>query len=317
MGDVGKKSLLELLSVPEQNISGQNASEWKATVLSAIRNGADVSERGANGFTPLMFAALLNDDPEIVRALLDAGADVDAETHDGMTALMWALEAETHDPGGDLRSFLERERRRVETAALIVESGASVSAVCYSSRRMKWTPLFFAVMEPDRNAALISALIAAGAGVNARTTDDLTPLFFAAALGSSSDVVHGLIRAGADVNAAGKQEGREGWTPLLYALCGPRKSLPIVEELLKNGADANVAVGGGWTPLLFAAVIGDTPGYAHALLEAGADVNTVDDEGNSALDCALARNCGNVARRLLRAGAKRQRPERGERQSRF
>jgi ankyrin repeat protein len=305
LGNVEKKSLLELLSVPAESVPGR-----KEAVLEAIRNGADVGGQGANGFTPLMFAALLNDDPEIVRALLDAGADPDAETHDGMTALMWALQAETHDPEeGDLAGFLARDRRRLETAALIVESGANVNAVCYSQRRMKWTPLLFAAMEPDRNAALISALLAAGAGANAQTADGLTPLFFAAAFGCSSNVVRELIRAGADVNATGEQEGRESWTPLLYALCGPRKSLPVVEELLKNGASVDVVAGNGGTPLLFAAVIGDTPGYVHALLEAGADVNAVDGDGNSALDCAIARNYGNVVRRLLRAGAKRQRPK--------
>ena len=42
-----------------------------------------------------MFAAILNDDPDVIHILLQNGADVNAETHDGMTVLMWALLIET------------------------------------------------------------------------------------------------------------------------------------------------------------------------------------------------------------------------------
>ncbi|MDR1874858.1 MAG: ankyrin repeat domain-containing protein [Synergistaceae bacterium] len=286
------KSLLDLLSVPGQS----------GVILDAIREGADVNVSSGGGFTPLMLAALLNDDPVIVRALIEAGADVNAETREGMTALTWALQAETQNPDdGDLRGFLERDRRRVEAAMLLVESGADVNVACCSPRRMRWTPLLFATLAPDRNAEVIGAMLAAGAGANARTTEDVTPLFHAAAFGRSSDVVRDLIRAGADVNARGGQEGRRGWTPLLYALTGPCKSRPIVEELLGNGASVDVVVGNGQTPLHFAAVIGDTPAFVHALLEAGADADALDGDGNSALDNAMSQNHKNVVRRLLRA----------------
>lgn len=290
-----KKSLRELLSVPGQDL---------AAIRDAIREGADVNESNERGFTPLMFAVLLNDDPEIVRALIEAGADVDAETRDGMTALMWAVEAETHDPDGtDLVGFLARERRRVEAASILVKSGANVNVTCFSARRKKWTPLLFATLEPDRNEAVISLMLEAGADPDARTEEEISPLFHAAAFGRSSGVVRALIRAGADADARGKQEGREGWTPLLYALTGPCKSLPVVEELLRSRASTDIVVGDGQTPLHFAVSIGDTPGYVHALLEAGADVHARDSGGNTPLDCATARNFKNVAGRLIRAGA--------------
>lgn len=290
-----KKSLRELLAVPGQN---------PAVVLDAIREGVDVNESNENGFTPLMFAVLLNDEREIVRALIEAGADVNAETRDGMTALMWAVSAETHGPDdGDPSGFLDRERRRVEVASLLVASGADVNATCFSARRKKWTPLLFATLEPDRNEAVIFLMLEAGAEPNARTEDGISALFHAAAFGHSSGVVRALIRAGADVDAKGRQEGREGWTPLICALTGPCKSLPVVEELLRCGASVDIAVSGGQTPLHFAVSIGDTPGYVHALLEAGANVHALDSGGNSALDCAMALNFPNVVGRLIKAGA--------------
>ena len=42
--------------------------------------------------TPLMFAAEGNQNPEVIRVLLDAGADVNARVEDGMTPLMFAAE---------------------------------------------------------------------------------------------------------------------------------------------------------------------------------------------------------------------------------
>ncbi|MDR1731468.1 MAG: ankyrin repeat domain-containing protein [Synergistaceae bacterium] len=289
-----KKSLLELLSVPGRSDA----------ILEAIREGADVNETSENGFTPLMMAAVLNDEPSVVEALIDAGADIDAETREGMTALMWALLTETRDPDdARLGEFIQRDRRRAETATLLVKRGASLDVTCYSPRRKRWTPLLFATLDPDRNAAVISHMLTAGAWADPRTEEGLTPLFHAAAFGRFSGTLHDLIQAGAEVNARGNQEGREGWTPLFYALNSPCKSLPVVEELLKNGAAVNMLSDAGQTPLFFAALIEDTPAFVHLLLKAGADVHVQDKNGCTAVDCALSRNSKNVVSLLRKAEA--------------
>jgi ankyrin repeat protein len=159
----------------------------------------------------------------------------------------------------------------------------------------------FATLEPDRNVSIISALIEAGAEVNAESDDGVTALIHAASRGRSSDAVHALILAGADVNAAGRQEGREGWTPLLSALSSPCKSLPIVKELVLKGAEVNMAMPDGRTPLLLAVTLGDNPDFARVLLDAGADVLICDKEGNSALDYAKAKKYMRVANILSKA----------------
>ena len=288
-----KENLLGLLSVPGRRTEA---------VLEAIKNGADVNISNGSGFTPLMFAVLLNDDPTLIRALLEAGAEVDAENNEGITALMWSLQTETCDhTGRDMPEFLKRERNRRAVVTELLRSGADANSVCYSKRRMKWTPLLFATCAPDLNASAISALIRSGANVNAQTEEALTPLFHAAANGRSSDAVRELLEAGAEVDAAGKQKGREGWTPLLYALAAPYRSLPIVRELIKNGAEVNLTVRGGFTPLLFAVEWGN-PEAVSELLKAGAKVDARDKDGNSALDCAMAKNYKQVVRRLLNAG---------------
>jgi ankyrin repeat protein len=289
----GGVSLLELLSVPGQN---------PVTVRKAIEEGADVNETSAHGFTPLMFAAILNDNPGVVQALLQNGADVNAETHDGMTALMWSLLTETYDhTAQNLPETLKKEENRRNAAMELIRQGADVNAVCYSSNREKWTPLLFATLDPDRNASLISELIAAGAGVNVRTAEGITPLIHTAAYGRSSDVVHELVFAGADVNAESKQEGRRGWTPLLYALASPYRNLAIVRELVLGRAEVNVAMSNGSTPLLLAVSFEDDPAFVQLLLDAGADATTRDKEGNSPLDCARAKKYVRIANLLSKA----------------
>ena len=277
-----KKSLLELLSVPGQD---------PVFVQKLIEEGADVNETSPYGFTPLMFAAIFNDNPTIVEMLLEHGADVEAESNEGMTPLMWALMAETPDhTGQDIGSSLEREEKRRAVAMQLIRKGSDVNAVCYSPRWLKWTPLLFATLQPDRNVSLISALVEQGAGVNPQTTDGVTPLMHSVFYGWSSDVPHELIQAGADVNASGGQEGRRGWTPLLYALASPYKSLPAVKELVLNQADVNVVLPNGSTPLLFAASLGDDPAFVELLLSAGANVQARDAGGSTALDVARAKN---------------------------
>src|SRR6056297_1345962 len=55
----------------------KNGSEEE--VKAAIRNGADVNSRGiSHRKTPLWIAAEENGNPEVIRALIDAGAELDA-----------------------------------------------------------------------------------------------------------------------------------------------------------------------------------------------------------------------------------------------
>jgi len=286
-------SLLELLSEPGQD---------PALAIKAIEDGADVNETSPFGFTPLMFAVLLNDDIRLVRLLLEKNADIDAETDDGMTALVWSLMTETYDhTGHDVAAALAREEKRCAIAMEIIKGGANVNTLCYTPQRKGWTPLHFAALEPDRNVSIISALIDAGANVSARTEDGLTPLILASEYGRSPDAVRRLIEAGADVNASGAQEGREGWTPLLYALNSHYKSILIVKELVLAHADVNVAAPNGCNPLFFALNFGDDPACAELLLNAGADAEVRDSDGNSLLDYAVAKNYKRVERFLSKA----------------
>lgn len=74
------------------------AAEWHdlSTVELLLRHGADPNYPGEDGVTALMAAVLFDSNPEpnhdVIRALLDAGANVNAqEPEEGNTALMYAV----------------------------------------------------------------------------------------------------------------------------------------------------------------------------------------------------------------------------------
>ncbi len=81
------------------------------------------------------------------------------------------------------------------------------------------------------------------------------------------------------------------------------KNVPIVEELIRAGADVNARDNDGWTALMWASWSGLTK-IAAALADHKADVNVLDRQGNSALTVAAMRGNAAIVKLLLEKGAK-------------
>jgi ankyrin repeat protein len=90
-----------------------------------------------------------------VRALLDAGAQVDEADDDGITILSWAAIA-----------------NRVEMARLLIKRGADVNHV----DKKGMTPLLYAASIDFGDSAMIDVLLQSGARTSARTKEGLTAL---------------------------------------------------------------------------------------------------------------------------------------------
>ena len=181
------------------------------------------------------------------------------------------------------------------------------------------------------DTAQIAALIAAGANVNVKDTEEAaTPLHYAASTDSAEAIVT-LVKAGANVNL----QDSKGNTPLHDAIS--TNSRKAITALIDAGADANIMGEGGDTPLLSAVLwmldgalcdgIGneeptDSPSPAEtgiqkaldaiiaasigALIKAKANVDALDKDGLTGLHHAASRNTIAgiaVARILVQAGA--------------
>jgi len=143
--------------------------------------------------------------------------------------------------------------------------------------------------------AAISALLEAGADVNAAEPDGTTALHWAVQH-DDQDVVQALIAAGAAVDTA----NRFGVTPL--ALAATNGSATMVDELLQAGASPDAPSPGGDTPLMLAARTGraDVVGL---LLTASADVDATEQwKGQNALMWAAAEGHAEVITALAAAG---------------
>jgi hypothetical protein len=122
------------------------------------------------------------------------------------------------------------------------------------------------------------------------------PLFIAAGLGNLAEVEK-LVRAGADMNKATKDDG-------MTALHGAvhRGQLAVVQYLVQQGADKNKATHDGITPLLIAVHYGHLA-VVQCLVQQGADINQAASDGLTPLSTATAAGRVAVANYLREQGA--------------
>jgi ankyrin repeat protein len=123
-----------------------------------------------------------------------------------------------------------------------------------------------------------------------------TPLHDAAARGHLA-AVNQLLKAGANPNVAARVNGV---TPL--SLAAVNGDAEVIETLLRAGADANAPLSDGTTPLMTAASSGSVPAL-RALIEHGASIDAKESHGQTALMFAAGANRAAAIRFLVERGA--------------
>ena len=210
---------------------------------------------------------------EVVRALLDAGADVNTKSDDGYTPLDFA---NMHEESS--------------VAGILIANGGKATKSDYTLDK-----LYLAIYDNKLNRVI--DLLAAGADVNAKDSDGYTPLYSAVNKGNT-EIVRALLTAGADVNA--KFSNSYGATLLHDFMDGdePESFGEIAKLLLAAGADVHAKDSYGNTPLHDVATFDNTE-IVKTLLAAGADVNAKNRYGLTPMDFAD----GEIADVLSSAGA--------------
>jgi len=169
--------------------------------------------RDKDGNTPLMWVVASDGSEELMEALIDHGADINAQNFVGETAL-----------------YLASSRGLLEKVELLLENGARTQIANLDGA----TPLHVACAGGYEE--VVSLLIQYGAFLNAGDDEEDTPLHWAVREGHK-DIIETLISSGSEINCA----NGDGETPLGLAIA--LESQDIVECLLgMGGKETGVSV---------------------------------------------------------------------------
>ncbi len=284
--------LRELLSHGADVNARSNHEEWERQVTSEPRD----KWLPPGGLTPLLFAARENC-LACLPVLIEAGADVNATTPDGISAAVIAL-----------------INGHFDVAGALLEAGTDPNLADYTGRTALYAAIDFNTMvKSNRPAPKV-------------IENRLTGL----------DVARLALERGADVNARQKRlapyrakldRGNDGMlgggtTPFLRA--AKAGDVPAMKLLLEHGADPTLApTRSGITPLMAAAGLGtseaDTTGRQKTqeqaieaiqlLLDRGLDLNAQANDGQTALHGAAMQGYDEVIRFLAAQGAKLDTPD--------
>lgn len=268
-----------------------------------IEHGGDVDAADTHGNTPLQIAAegtaYLPNNVPLVEILLAQGAKIEAQDSRGRTALYRAASEGKNDALNlllDHKAEIDHKANdgstalleattfgKIATVELLLKRGADPNIADASSN----TPLLVAAegnAYMPNNVGEVTALLAAGAKVDAVDGKGRTPFYRAAAEGKV-EAMQLLLDKKADLNA----RATDGSTPLLAAVQSAK--LDAVKLLCEKGANVNQADGNGNTPLMAAAetspYIKNPADYVAVLLAHGAKLDQTDAKGRTALARAI------------------------------
>ena len=281
------------------------AERHSAIVRVLLAHGANPQTSTTDGFTPLLYAAR-NGDVAMAEILLAAGVAINATGVDGTHPLPYAIITRQDafarfllergaDPNGSMGGI-----RALHAAAGSVAPWLGEWNRRHGDGRRR-SDFGMRTLDPSRRLPLITELLARGADPNARIT---TTAMFMSHIG--------YPRKGAFETFACGTGNLRGATPLWVAANassgrgGDADQVETVVEILRTllaaGADQHLATDDGTTPLMVAAGLGresfspreprgrrsvTAEAAVTALLEAGADVNAVNEADFTALHGAV------------------------------
>ena len=316
--------------------SGQTALMWAAAeghlqvVDALLAAGADPNVQLNSGFTALFFAVREGRLP-VVRRLLDErpAEDRSSDQRDSRAGASADV--------GDGPNVVNGPR-----IVQVADTGTAVDRVMQTRQRgkftrspLRFTPLLLAV--ENGHFELAEALLRWGANPNASPSGytalhaltwirkpirgDGDPPPQGSGNYSSMDMVRILVREGAELDAR-LEDGKSGLGRFHYSgstpflLAAQTADVPLMQLLVKLGADTRLANVDGCTPLLAAAGVGalgdgdesagteeETIAAVRYLLKLGADINVVDKNGETVMHGAAYQSLAKLVSELHQQGA--------------
>ena len=223
--------LKQLRALQQHSSSGSRDEKTKDLLLAAV-NGV---VRGDSKNSALSIAAS-DGFKEVSVQLLEAGADVAAQSKNGMTPLHWCA-----------RGKRSRGTEHTAIVAYLLSFGAALEARAGAAGM---TPLLTACQE--RNSDTVRVLLHHGADVHARTKPEgLSPLMLAASQCNAASV-KALLAAGADAGerVARAHGGFSTWDIVNDAVHNKKEGAAALSLVMKEHADTQrrggrTAAGGG------------------------------------------------------------------------
>jgi ankyrin repeat protein len=262
------------LAAPDQVVTTEKVEAWLA-------EGADINEE--------LSSAIIASDAERVKFLVGKGADVNKQ-----------------DPQGWLPLQNAARQRKDKMVKLLIELGADPDAADQSGM----TALDSAILRD--HVPSVQMLLEGGADIEKPGLGGFRPLALAIEE-RKYEAAKALMEAGADASGA---SGADALTPLMIvaAQTGPAEGarfIPgstrpsdIAKGLLAKGANVNAQAANGMTALMIAAAH-NSPPMIGLLMDAGADPNIKNKQGQTAADVAKLNDNMEAAQAILVLGSSR------------
>ena len=273
-----------------------------------LNAGANPHIANINGCSWLHCAVLGDSNKEVLQAIIDHGADVNATDKSSKTALMIACEKYnagainvlldggadpniTGDDGFTCLQWIVYSDCNKEVLQALIDHGADVNATDKNNQ----TTLMIACKK--RNEDAINVLLNARADPNIGDIDGDTCLNEAVGRGCTKEIIEEIIHRGANVNASGEVN----ITPLIMAC--HRGNKDAIDVLLNGGADPTIGDIDGNTCLHEAVAQDCTQEVIEKIICHGADVNATSKDNVTALMRACKKGNIDAINILLNAGA--------------
>ena len=284
--------------------------------------GADINALDSNGHTAVLTAVTMNR-PDLLEELIYLGADVNVKSdadHNALTYAAMMASSPEHDEisprivkllmenGADYYDAMMLALRtgNAEFARLLIQGGADVNMIDDDGRSF----VMYTVMIPvekslshGSSADFLRTLLENGAKPDIPDANGRTPLMIAVIDEEIEDgVIDTLLEFGADIDASDKK----GLTALMWAVAGVDKSPNLMLPALIRTGGLRAEGWQKWCAFisLYTAARHELQiDIVRRLIEAGADVNIIDNKGMNAIMYALMNGDDETADILSDAGA--------------